>query len=340
MANKSSLEGTGQLPRATPANEFFQRIARRARELSDAFRDGYALNVSIRQPRGIGPRFRIALELLRNIGLGKRLLFYPHRPGKRFIMYKICLMLGYRKSKDPKGRFDLAMKWSNDTIAPVDENLEKLAGSQKIINIECNDDSKPLVHRSFSAVFGYGFDLDPTAFRGTAVKKSVFNGLHDGVLIDCPIPAREKGFVYEKLINNETGDGLIEDIRIPIFRDRMPFAYLKYRPREKRFEKTNTKVILTEVETVLTPDEIQKVGMFCRKAGLEYGELDVLRDRDDGRIYIIDLNNIPGGMPWQISPRDERIAMNKMRDTFVEVFINDADYRRRSNTAHAAERTK
>jgi hypothetical protein len=29
--------------------------------------------------------------------------------------------------------------------------------------------------------------------------------------------------------------------------------------------------------------------------GLDFGELDILRDNDDGRIYIVDVNNTPSG---------------------------------------------
>ena len=39
-----------------------------------------------------------------------------------------------------------------------------------------------------------------------------------------------------------------------------------------------------------------KILAVCREMGLDYGELDVLRDREDGRLYILDVNDTPSGI--------------------------------------------
>ena len=48
-------------------------------------------------------------------------------------------------------------------------------------------------------------------------------------------------------------------------------------------------------ERKLAPDEIKEILSFCKIFGLECGELDVLRDNVDRRIYIVDANITCGG---------------------------------------------
>ena len=43
---------------------------------------------------------------------------------------------------------------------------------------------------------------------------------------------------------------------------------------------------------------------FCRAAGADYAELDVLRDRKNGRIYAVDLNQTPTGPQARMIARD------------------------------------
>ena len=64
---------------------------------------------------------------------------------------------------------------------------------------------------------------------------------------------------------------------------------------------TNTKAIIAEVDDLLAKEEIEKICLFANKMGLDYCEVDVLRDRDSGLIYIVDANNTPSGPPSPIS---------------------------------------
>jgi len=50
-----------------------------------------------------------------------------------------------------------------------------------------------------------------------------------------------------------------------------------------------------------TPEEIEKLGAFARAMGLDWGGLDVLRDRRTGRLYVVDVNKTdmpPIALPW------------------------------------------
>jgi hypothetical protein len=72
---------------------------------------------------------------------------------------------------------------------------------------------------------------------------------------------------------------------------------------------------------------------FCQKLGLDYGELDVLRDRIDRQLYIVDANNTPSSRllfePLVLPPEkcvitaDERqFALEKMAEFFQKEFLN------------------
>jgi hypothetical protein len=45
--------------------------------------------------------------------------------------------------------------------------------------------------------------------------------------------------------------------------------------------------------TVFSPQELQQIGVFCEAMGLDVGKLDIIRDREDQRIYILDANKTP-----------------------------------------------
>ena len=150
------------------------------------------------------------------------------------------------------------------------------------------------------------------------------NGLHLGEVLDCPREVRRDGFVYEKLINNEVENGLVQDMRVPIFRKTIPFVYLKYRPMEDRLvdrSHTLSKTVIVKVSAVLTEEEVGKIHQFCEKMGLDYGEIDVLRDRDDKKIYIVDVNNDPAGPPVPISGDHSPAAIVQLAKAFDETFF-------------------
>lgn len=46
---------------------------------------------------------------------------------------------------------------------------------------------------------------------------------------------------------------------------------------------------------IFSAAELAQLLDFGARIGLEYGELDVLRDRDSGRIYVVDVNRTPYG---------------------------------------------
>ena len=260
----------------------------------------------------------------------KTILFYPDEPLEIHILYKIIRFLGHRIISDPSQNFDLAFLWwrSFEGIPYAPENTCQVLAdaakknNAKILNIRCNDVSKILVIKCFEEAFGYSISVDPEKYNGKCVMKSNGNGLHIGGILDCPT-TRADGFVYQKIINNETKEGLVEDMRVPIYNDTTPFIYLKYRSVDDRLVDrvhTNTKATIARVSDYLSEEELKKIYLFAHKIGMDCGEVDVLRDQNDGQIYIVDANNFPSGPPSPISDEEGNRAVLSLSKTFAKVF--------------------
>ena len=254
----------------------------------------------------------------------KTILFYPHMPNiENSVIAKICYLNRYRITGNTGQKFHLAISWHPYTYPSKDETLTKLTGQHKVINAECRDLSKKYIDSVFKGVFGYGITLDPLSRSGECVVKSDENARHDGKVVKCPLKEIKEGAVYQKVINNQKSGDLVQDIRIPVFGERIPFVYLKYRPVSNRFSNDNTKVSLTKPQAVLSKEEIRKVILFCKKMNLEYGELDAARDVDSDGLYIFDTNNTPWGPPNHISAKDYRKALRLLAKTFDMVFLEN-----------------
>jgi hypothetical protein len=248
------------------------------------------------------------------------ILFYPDVPHERYTIYKICYLLGYKIVNNPKKNFYLAINWQDCTYRTSDDELSNLIKKFEVINAKCRDISKKKVDSIFKEVFGYSIMIDPLTHKGNCVIKSNINAQHDGKVITCPIDKIKEGYVYQKVINNQFDDNFVQDIRVPIFKEEIPFVYLKYKVINERFSNPS-RVVIAKPYEVLSQEEIKKIILFCKKIGLEYGELDVLRDNNDGRLYIVDANSTPYD-PRGISEKEGMIALKLLAETFEEVFVN------------------
>jgi glutathione synthase/RimK-type ligase-like ATP-grasp enzyme len=92
----------------------------------------------------------------------------------------------------------------------------------------------------------------------------------------------------------------------------------------QRFSNENTSAELHETGTVLTTAEVERLLRFCAFIGLDYGELDVLRDKVDGRIYVVDVNSTPDGPPNHLSGPQSEIALARLGAAFEDAFLSRA----------------
>lgn len=279
--------------------------------------DMYRFNLSMAATDTFSGRARNALQITRTILDRKWVLFRPEVPAYGHAMYKICLQLGYRITGDRTRPFEVAIGWEDTAFAVKDNVLSQLSSTHVVLNLDCQDTSKTRVATIFGQVFGYSLAIDPRRHQGRCVRKSEINAQHDGTIVECPTD-RVAGFAYQKLIDNEVAGGLVQDMRMPVIGHQIPFVYLKYRPVDIRFKNLNTRVELARVEDVLSPEEVDKAKQFCRALSLDYGEIDILRNKEDGRVYIIDVNTTPSGPPNHISGEGERTAVVEMATAFEE----------------------
>ncbi|VAV87859.1 FIG00721781: hypothetical protein [hydrothermal vent metagenome] len=188
------------------------------------------------------------------------------------------------------------------------------------INTNCTDISKAKVQRVFEQVFGYALAIDPSQFTGLAVEKSDENGAHDGRVVQCPCP-RQPGKVYERLIVNTDNGNTVLDYRSPTVGGQVPLVYIKERPIKQRFANFNSKVRLVTPASIYSPQELQLLRQFTQQMGLDFGGLDVLRNREDGRIYVVDVNKTDMGPPTSLGFVDQLKSVRIMAKAFREFVI-------------------
>lgn len=220
----------------------------------------------------------------------KVILCYPKRPDGWHALYHITHVLGLQMSNDPHKTFDVCIAFLDTTKRPEDATLRDLEQKTRVINARCGDISKVRVEEIFKKVFGYGMAVDPRNFNGPYVKKSDINGQHSGQLQQAHAEP-EEGYIYQRLINNRYENDLAT-IRTMIFDGTIPFTNYRIRTMSDRFDVVRH-ALWVDTDQAFSKDEQEKILQFCKEFGLDYGELDILRDADDGKIYIVDVNNTP-----------------------------------------------
>lgn len=166
--------------------------------------------------------------------------------------------------------------------------------TQRHFNFGCGDISKSRVARTFEAAFGYPLAIDPLNWCGPAVAKSEANGAHDGHIVDCPCPP-VAGLVYQRLVDTVAADGFAGDLRVSCVGGVVINVVVKRRAAAARFLPPNATAVAAEPATIFSADERAGIARFCVAMGADWCGLDILRDRHDRRIYIVDLNKTDAG---------------------------------------------
>jgi hypothetical protein len=274
----------------------------------------------------IGTKVRIkyrTLYIIKTFGkenASRAILFYPDKPDHRQVLYRICNILGCRITSSLKSEPDLVFAFEDTTRRAHSPILAEIAASNYVVNLTCDDISKVKVEAVFSQVFGYTTFVDPETHLGLCVMKSNDNAMHDGILVECPTTATDGDVVYQKLINTGVGDEVL-DIRVPVLKGELPFVYLKYRSVRYRFGNLNSRATICSVDSVFSSDEQARIKEFAEQLGLDFGELDVLRDVDDGKIYIVDANNTPCFPPKRLGKAESARALQILSKTFDKQFF-------------------
>jgi len=242
---------------------------------------------------------------------------FPDFPSKKTTLFKIAKLRKYRltnkKVKNPKW-----IIYFEDTTYGNAENIAAAYQGRHIMNVRCTDISKRKVDKVHKEVFGYNTIIDPTTYMGIAVQKSDVNALHDGRVISCPTKDVLPGSVYQVLIDNEHDDTVVMDFRMPVVFGKIPFVYKKFKKKEVRFTNQVSWSEKYEHREFFTEVELSNIVKFAAAMGVDFCELDILRNRTDGRIYIIDVNKTPYGPPAGLPEQEAKEAIEQLSDLLVK----------------------
>jgi len=271
--------------------------------------------------KDIGFQLLEVLNFVLNGFKHKTLLVYPDFPSSKTVIRKICRVLHINLTNKIGRNFNWVLYYEDETFRSKFQPLEALE-KYTIVNLHSRDISKVYIEQIHQEVFGYNTVIDPLTHTGKGVKKSNINAKHDGQVLEFPVADKEDGFVYQKLINNQVNEEEVLDMRVSIINSGIPLLYLKHRKVTERFKNTTTRTQLAELGEHLSVAEQEQVIKFAGKMKLEYGELDILRDLDDRRIYIVDVNNTPFGPPANISNKQGEEAINILANAFKKAFLD------------------
>ncbi len=231
---------------------------------------------------------------------GPSLVFAPDRPRPWYVVWAACRLAGVRIVEDVAAA-DAVFRFEDVTVA------EPMPPSGlRALNGDCLDISKSRVAAVFAEVFGYPLAVDPQAWTGAAVEKGELNGRHDGRVVHCPAQPRP-GFTYSRLIDS-VEDGMVVDLRLACVGARPIVVYRKRKSLRARFGIDNLTVALRRPDAEFTPDELATLARFCVAMRLDWAGLDVMRDRADGRLYVVDVNTTDMGPPIALPLRDKLAA--------------------------------
>jgi len=195
-------------------------------------------------------------------------------------------------------------------------------GDQKYINGRCVDINKTTVARVFAEVCGRALSVDPRNYTGLMVEKSETNGVHDGRIVQAPLASPRKNHVYQRLINNVSEDGrFVEDLRAVVVGTKLPVVYRKQRVPTRRFESSSVHAEIQSADEVFSATEQQQLTAFAVRIGMEFGELDVLRDREDRQIYIVDANKTSISPPISMTYQKRFEALTLTAKAFEQEFL-------------------
>lgn len=259
-------------------------------------------------------RFFFSWRAMEPIGPRFTIYFTPERARPWYLIRAVSHIAGAVLAKDVS-QADVVFQFEDATVSPNPAPTNVKPGA-KLINFACDNISKSKVALASEAAFGTPLAIDPTVYVGPAVEKSQINAAHDGRIVQCPTQALP-GRAYQRVVDNRTPDlELVEDLRTCTLGGKPVIVFVKRRPINKRFQNTNVDVLLRRPEEVFTPEEIERISVFCKEMQLEWGGVDVLRDRKDGTMHIVDANKTDMGPPIALNLPDKIVAARILAQAF------------------------
>lgn len=239
--------------------------------------------------------------------------FYPDKPRPWYFIWPVMHAAGAKLIDDPACA-DIVFHFDDTTC--TSNPVPPVSPRARLVNFGCDDVSKSHVAACFSRVAGYDLQVDAATHDGPMVEKSELNAAHDGRVIEGPMTPRT-GKTYQRLIDNEIAGGRVEDLRTTLVGGRPVLVFRKRRPLARRFMNENSEVVLDKPANCFSADEIDLLCRFAAELGLDWGGIDVLRDRANRRIYVVDANKTDMGPPIALKLGDKLKATRRMAQAFA-----------------------
>ena len=242
--------------------------------------------------------------------------FYPDKPRPWYFIWPVMHVAGAKIISDTS-KADIVMQFDDATI--TSNTPPQTKPNAVLVNAHCNDISKTLIGDVFAQAAGYDLSADPRTYTGPMVEKSEANGAHDGRIIVGPMEPIE-GKSYQRLIDNEIQGGMVEDLRTCIIAGEPTIVYRKRRLLERRFMNENQEVLLDNIDNVFNAEELDIIRRFAAGINLDWGGMDVLRDKATGKIHIVDANKTDMGPPIALALGGKLRATRRMAKGFEKAF--------------------
>ncbi|KAA5804523.1 hypothetical protein F1654_00495 [Alkalicaulis satelles] len=236
---------------------------------------------------------------------GPVIAFAPHAPRPWYQIWAAVHLAGLRVSDDLR-QADILFHFCDATHSPRPPGWTGPG-----FNLDCSDISKSRVAGVFETVSGRQLLIDPEQFDGAFVDKSEANAAHDGRVRTQPCPPAA-GRCYQRLIETAGPDGMAEDLRCVMAGGEIAALFVKRRPASRRFENHNAEVFLADPGVRFSTEERRLLRQFCHALHLDWGGLDVLRDRATGEIWIVDANKTDMGPPVSMALGDRLEAIERI----------------------------
>lgn len=219
----------------------------------------------------------------------ENIAFYPEQPAFWYNIWIDVQISGLHLCEDTKDA-DIVFVFDDTTTTNVD--LSQLGSDKLLINHRVTNVAKKHVGAVFSDVFGYDIAIDPLKFKGKGIRKSDENGTHDGKVLEFPIHEDKvvENFAYQRLVDTINEAGICEEFRVAYVFGRIAVVYHKFKAIERRFGTEYLDVKLKSGDDVFSQREVELLVEFCEQMGLDFGALDVMRDKHSKRIYVVDVN--------------------------------------------------
>lgn len=245
---------------------------------------------------------------------------WPDLPSRKSTLHHVCRENRWELTNVQRQNPLFIIRFEDHTYKSV-RLPDWMNHENRVLNVQCNDISKSHLDAHHQEVFGYGVSIDPTTHKGLMLEKSEANAAHDGLERQGPIAQLTPGKVYQRIINNACREAEHYcDLRLVYALGQTPCLYIKQKTKEKRYTNETESAKLALPQTQLAPSELQLIGKLMQRLGVDMAELDLLRDRDDQKLYVVDVNPTPWGPPAGLSTRDRRRAIKLIAECHMNLF--------------------